>query len=230
MGNTILSYNADILNYNNIPLMFNVPPYSIDNLTGIYRFNGDLTDSAPIYTGMTANNLTGAVSYSSGGYPSSFAQCASIGVGGTPVLTSNVIMGAFSYSFWFSEPSTATGNFMSCTNSGLRCWFIFNFNANSKLNTMINYSGVGGKSSAQYFYTPNVWNHFVFTCDGAKNYKMYLNTPLLESYSYAASAINYPVQNLSGAGLGGKLASFFVYSRVLTTEEIINLYNGGLGV
>jgi type IV pilus assembly protein PilA len=149
----------------------------------------------------------------------------------------------YSVSFWFKFPN-ANG-----TEQAFLSWGSPNGNGNwaefeshplypGKI-FMQTGGGSGGPQPNIYTssrYDDNSWHHFVCTVDSSGNVRMYVDTssqytdgafslhPLL-NYDMTIGYRNY----YNDSFLNGHMDDVRIYDRVLTTDEITQLYNGGSG-
>jgi hypothetical protein len=76
----------------------------------------------------------------------------------------------------------------------------------------------------------NTWYHVVFTMDSSFNYILYVNGINNASGTGTGAIANYSTFLLGGShllyrGFNGALDEFMVYNRVITADEVIDLYN-----
>ena len=213
--------------------------YVATNLIGYWDFNTSSSYSgsgATVYdlSGGSIGNLTISGTGSSY-YGSTGAKSLSI-----PTATSYLTSTAFSHSF----PSTGMSYEILCYyGSYSQGPFFFNGGASGQgtpwvevySNGVINVT-MGGSSplSVTGTYTTPAWRHFVFTCTSGGAVAMYVNgvaqgTGSAGTISSAAITLNlgnyYVGASGTNFGLNGYLGFARVYSRPLTSAEVITNYN-----
>jgi PKD repeat protein len=138
---------------------------------------------------------------------------------------------SFTVSLWFTHEATGNARLISTENNE------GNFRiANASLSTI---HGDFATQFGDYLFdtltNPNQWNHLVYTYSN-RNEKTYINGNLTNiNYDIDNELLNYGSPLCIGAkasAIGndrwnGKFDDFGIWNRVLTQQEITNLYNGG---
>ena len=147
---------------------------------------------------------------------------------------------AVTISMWFNSTSTSIFSsdlfdFRSKDNSSLQIYL----NISDKI-AISNFDGVKSKGPASYYanvgYQENKWNHIALVNDYINNSsKVFLNGTLIGQKDTILPPLYNPRLNFGGrcdmyftrgAGFIGSLDEIALYNRVLTQEEITNLYRG----
>lgn len=125
-----------------------------------------------------------------------------------------------SVALWFKRPNKieSSGYFIMCSDFG-----VF---------TDLEYAGYAislpSTNNAKVQIEENTWVHLAGTYDGA-NIKVYLNGALKETKSWPGDIFdldrNLTLGYFNSRYWGGSIDDLFIYNKVLTKEEIIQLYN-----
>lgn len=196
-----------------------------DSLVSYYKLE-DATDSVGSYDGTVSGASTTTDGKINGAYDFD-------GVNDYISISSSVMQStAFSISFWEYSSSSATadegyligdstdpGNLFMRRNTG---------------GTIIS-TGVGEAGYAGFTLSRDVWHHFVLTHDGSGNVEVYVDT--VSEYSFSGSnwtgltsALYLGNRQDLTRDFEGKLDEVGIWSKVLTSTEITELYNSGTGM
>ena len=219
-----------------------VPSYVPTNgLVGYWPFNGNATDASGngnngtvnVATLTTDRNGASNSAYSFNGL-TSYIDCGS--------NTSLRIIGNLSVSSWFLMDGGSFNprivNYGNATNGGYTVFVDGTSNVSRKINaTNFNAGGSGTgfccNNPQNFNLSSLVWHHIVYTSDSNGLAKIYIDGVQISSYQ------GVPVNNINYSGSfnigrlnfpsydtwGGKLDDIGIWNRVLTQQEITNLYN-----
>jgi hypothetical protein len=211
---------------------------NLDNLIAYYKFNGNYNDNNP---STTKYNLTatGAPDFISS--ETNFIQDSSVylNANGEFLATSVNFPNTFgtSYSFWFKRNNNSTHDMLFAI--GVDFFLIAHTNNVFYFSNTVGGSETYGQPSITW--VNNFWYHcvFIFLSDGT--WKLYINgneiifTTLGGNYPFTVANGKMPTGKLYIGGknvgywtsndLDGYIDEFYVFSKVLTQTEIINLYN-----
>ncbi len=212
--------------------------FNQDNLIAYYKFNGNYNDSNPSTTkyDLTA---TGAPDFIS--TDTNFIQDSSVylNASGEFLATSGNFPNTFgtSYSFWFKRSNNSTHDMLFAIGTDF-------FLVAHTVNKFYFSNTVGGSETygqASITWVNNTWYHcvFIFLTDGT--WKIFINgvelpfTTLGGNYPFTAGNGKMPTGKLYIGGknvgywtaenLDGYIDEFYVFNKVLSSLEIINLYN-----
>lgn len=209
-----------------------------DNLTAYWSFDetsGDALDSLGV------NNLTNSgVAYASG----KINNCADIQVYPTQGFTNNTLhlTGTMTLSFWLNFPENTyefqQENIMRSNASGYLDGFTIYL---TRYYNTITFSSSpdGFTSNATYFTLPDlppyIWYNFVITYDSTKpEVRLYINGVeqlVLVGFTLSSNLFDDPTSIIYvGDNCTEQLDEFGLWSRVLTSQEILRLYNSGSGL
>jgi len=243
LDNKLLRWNGKLIRMGE--KQYSTYEYPIDNLEAIWRFDGDNKNSwVDGYLDFTSSY----VSYPDGGWPSSYSKCGIFGSAGAPYLDSSIWqIGDFSISLWFDASISVSPSqgFMITTagNYYLRNGFVIGFEHightgnPGKVYYGLAYSGVGDSIIvSDDSFIEGKWNHVVFTYNySEKTYNLWLNgVDQGGNYyeivpNYGRGVLGYNSTFNANALTNCKMASMFLYSKVLTETDVLNLYNNGNG-
>jgi len=215
------------------PIGYEQLAYPTDSLYGRWDFDSDLVDS------VNGHDFTASGSTSYGTGPSGFS---SIDCDTNAYLYSDDadwanVVGVdkdWSISFWSKGATTGKdfvglGKAASTTKIlGVNIWYGagLEFRIGSSEWTQAGYTDMAS----------NVWQHFVFTCDGTGNsFKLYQNNSLKGSKAFtdqwdAGDTFRLNWSNYASKDPGARnYALAYVYTKVLDTDEIEQLYTEGGG-
>lgn len=206
-----------------------------NGLIGWWQMNNTASDSSRSGFNGTINNTSGAPGQNGQPDSSIFFSSASNSVFEVP--NNNVLSNdPETFSFWvhpFSWTSATASAFISKrvgTGSG---YFISYYNAN---NGMIIDCGSGNSPNRWLVANSpslNEWTHIVVTCSEATGLKLYMNGVLTNSRgtvdrSSFSSTSNFRIgRDGSGYVLDGRMDDVRIFNRVITAEEVQNLYTSG---
>jgi len=208
----------------------------LTNLVGYYKLDNTTDNSGDGYT-LTNNN---SVTFDS----AKIGNGADFGSSNTnKSLTSNSLMGmtyavSRSLSVWvkmITQPATSVqvaiaGMFFN-TNPGNQSAIYYNNTSGTY------YLHTGQGETYANTLTTGAWFHIVVTGVYGGNSQMYLNGTLLGTHSLAST--NFTAYSPGGLSLGNIVTSQYascqvdevgVWSRVLTSTEVTQLYNSGVGL
>lgn len=139
--------------------------------------------------------------------------------------------GNFSVSLWFNFDSIAAFSEIYSTNVTTLGILIVD-NATSDENLCMREGGPG--RCATGVIKPNQWYHVVITGDGT-TMKLYLNGTSVHNFTtsqvFPSEGIVFGAFNdLTQGFFDGRIDEIGVWNRVLSIEEIVQLYNGGSGI
>jgi len=212
--------------------------FNQDNLIAYYKFNGNYNDSNPSTTkyDLTA---TGAPDFIS--TDTNFIQDSSVylNASGEFLATSGNFPNTFgtSYSFWFKRNNNSTHDMLFAIGTDF-------FLVAHTVNKFYFSNTLGGNETygqPSITWVNNTWYHcvFIFLTDGT--WKIFINgvelpfTTLGGNYPFTAGNGKMPTGKLYIGGknvgywtaenLDGYIDEFYVFNKVLSSLEIINLYN-----
>jgi hypothetical protein len=212
--------------------------FNQDNLIAYYKFNGNYNDSNPSTTkyDLTA---TGAPDFIS--TDTNFIQDSSVylNASGEFLATSANFPNTFgtSYSFWFKRNNNSTHDMLFAIGTDF-------FLVAHTVNKLYFSNTLGGNETygqPSITWVNNTWYHcvFIFLTDGT--WKIFINgvelpfTTLGGNYPFTAGNGKMPTGKLYIGGknvgywtaenLDGYIDEFYVFNKVLSSLEIINLYN-----
>jgi hypothetical protein len=212
--------------------------FNQDNLIAYYKFNGNYNDSNPSTTkyDLTA---TGAPDFIS--TATNFIQDRSVylNASGEFLATSGNFPNTFgtSYSFWFKRNNNSTHDMLFAIGTD----FFLVAHTDNKFYFSNTLGGNETYGQPSITWVNNTWYHcvFIFLTDGT--WKIYINgvelpfTTLGGNYPFTAGNGKMPTGKLYIGGknvgywtaenLDGYIDEFYVFNKVLSSLEIINLYN-----
>jgi hypothetical protein len=213
-----------------------------------FSFNGNLKDGS-------GNNLNAADSMNITYTSDRFGRSNQAAVFGgapnpswilTPSLGAKITGFPMAVSFWFKAASVNTGQtliksdgFERTANSGFRIAFGYR---PGQIGFTIGDKSGGGSTGTNYVITPqnaitaNTWYHIVVNVRGANDYDFYINGVKNINCTYGGFATSMafypePVRGIIGNEDGfsywyeGALDDYRIYSKVLSQEEVLALYN-----
>ena len=217
--------------------MAQVPNYVPSNgLVGWWPFNGNANDES----GNGNNGIVNGAILTTDINSNSNAAYYFDGVDDNIAVSSlnNLQYNPITYSFWFNPTAL-------CAPQSNECWSMMlgrdqfgnlnqgvfttlNNNSNGIYNRLLYYTG-GDDSRADTTPLVNTWYHLVFTYDNAGAINWYLNNTLISVDNLTINS-NANIQFNIGSGgnryyFNGKIDDIGIWNRVLTQQEITNLYN-----
>lgn len=196
-----------------------------DNLVSYYKLDGDATDSVASNNG----TVNGATTTTSGKINGAYDFDGDNDYISIPAGV--IAQAAFTLSFWeYSDGTTNSGYFASDSNDPANLFLRRGDSTPGDLNGM-----VGDSSSFQVTVTRQQWNFIVITNDNSGNYEVWVNgsKEISESGSNFAglnNALYLGNRQDLGRDFDGKIDEVGIWDRVLTDEELGELYNNGDGL
>ena len=212
--------------------------FNQDNLIAYYKFNGNYNDNNP---STTKYNLTATGSPEFISTETNFIQDSSVYLNTSVefLATSDNFPNTFgtSYSFWFKRTNNSTHDMLFAIGTDF-------FLVAHTVNKLYFSNTVGGNETygqPSITWENNIWYHcvFIFLTDGT--WKIYINgnelivSTLGGNYPFTVGNGKMPTGKLYIGGknvgywaadnLDGYIDEFYVFNKVLTSVEIINLYN-----
>ena len=212
--------------------------FNQDNLIAYYKFNGNYNDNNP---STTKYNLTATGSPEFISTETNFIQDSSVYLNASVefLATSDNFPNTFgtSYSFWFKRTNNSTHDMLFAIGTDF-------FLVAHTVNKLYFSNTVGGNETygqPSITWENNIWYHcvFIFLTDGT--WKIYINgnelifSTLGGNYPFTVGNGKMPTGKLYIGGknvgywtadnLDGYIDEFYVFNKVLTSVEIINLYN-----
>ena len=200
------------------------------NIEAWYPMNGNSNDASG--SGNTATNFGATFINDRNGVATSAASfngsSAYMSVA-TPTFTFSST-GSFSYSFWINKQTQPGAGIVLMTGSNVADNFITLFQGatNQQFGT--------NKQQQPWVWAVcpqnlNIWTHYVATYNaGVMN--LFKNAALQSTATFSYTGVNsvnlpfYIGQGFSGGNFMGGIDDVGVWSRVLTNQEVVNLYNG----
>jgi len=242
---TLLMTAIAIFGLATITMAQTIPSYVPTNgLVGWWPFNGNANDESGNGNNGTVNGAT----LTSDRFENAAKAYSFDGVDDLIQTPNNSLAGSFSISGWYKMPtyninSLGANDFIFfCNHSGI--------NDNNR-NVLVGYRNFGleyghstyiqdNSSNMTGYYglndipTANVWHHIVFIFENGVSVKMYLDNNLVYSNISVISNSSLPsLPFFFGVGIAtqfnffqGQLDDFAVWNRVLSSQEITDLYNG----
>jgi len=205
--------------------LYYTPLYNDASLKAYYRFEGNSNDAKGTNNGTDANMTYGAGT-------GKFGQGAIFnGTSSTITIPSAtaINVSVFTYTFWLYADATPNncGIFCSTSADSPSIKTSSNLLSLTKLNTAdIKYAATTVSTSA--------WTHWAITYDASGNAKWYYNGELnssgtsLQTFTFSDRVMGKYLPE-EGEFYDGKIDDFALFSRVLSADEIRNLYLGTWG-
>jgi prepilin-type N-terminal cleavage/methylation domain-containing protein len=208
-----------------------------------WQFNNSTNDSAP--NGITGV-ITGAVTPADGqnGQPNNAYQFTSAGTSYISASGNHTVINntAQTFSMWirptdWSSP-TASVLFAKRSSSTGGGFFMAYISSNNSLNFDCGSSANNNRFSPGYVPALNVWTHIVFTCSTNSGVAFYANgvpagttqsRPTVDRSSVSTTPVRFGQDSVTANtySYNGRMDDVRFYNRVLTSEEIANLYANG---
>ncbi len=139
----------------------------------------------------------------------------------------NELTNKISISTWvFLDCSQPNHRIISTGEQGLMCYQV----QNNLIQLKAAYDSAGGVWPSNQFINKNAWHHIVFTADSGVS-KFYIDGQLTDSATNTTGSLSTYIWNIgrkstnSYDGFCGKIDDICLYNRVLTQQEITNLFN-----
>lgn len=214
------------------------PSYPTDGLVSLWRFDNDLNDSYGL------NNLLGGpLTFVDDGMPSTLNKCATLNDITPAYFDFGTSILPYSISIWAKNNASAENTTWAVVTDRL---VNYNWENGGHYITFTTsggqqYAGCGWTIAGMGFTFPQLvevsyqasptWNHFVITLSDANNLKFYYNSSSLVSYNLTfGTRIPKKIFFTSTYPGDAQISSCFLYNKVLSQEEVNQLYNSGAGV
>jgi len=204
------------------------------NLQSYYKLDSNSNDSVGAVNGTdtlityTAGRVNNAGTNTTGNI--------ALGTGSFSITT------AMSISLWFNTTNVATNQIMIQKNNGVAAatdsWYIYALPATNIIQTFIGNGTSNVFANHSYTFSASTWTHLVFTYDTSSgNQRLFINGALISTVGGGPTPINSIASSvvLMNYVTGtipfiGKIDEVGIWNRVLTNQEIIRLYNNGVGL
>ena len=234
---TIISFDVTMVNPGDV----STPPLA-EGVQAYYSFeetSGSTTyDSAASYDGTITNTPTLAqtgISNYCFSYSSAGSEWIDLGTSFWDVGTDDLTVCG-----WIKTSAVANSGGIIGNYGTYPYWYIRN-QSGSTLKGVVNFSGANIETQTYSNLLVGYWYHFVYQLDRDGNAKLYINNVLQSDQDdiSASSAVNLSNSNTMAIGrIGNPVAGYYhnglidevsIYNRLISTEEISNLYNVGVG-
>jgi hypothetical protein len=205
-------------------------------LVSYYNMQGNSNDYWGTYNG-SGTSVTYGTSYGKVNEGASFNGSSYISQTSFPYS-----LQAYSWSVWVQKTSTKTTNsYVMNAGGGAGTFFFFMILDVSGTNGKADIGGGKGSSGnvdvfSTFNLSNNTWYNIVGTFDGTQTWNLYINGVLNNSGTYnpsgasAATGITYGASDPGDANkYVGNIDEIGIWSKVLSSTEISDLYNGGSG-
>lgn len=205
-------------------------------LVSYWKFDGNSNDSKGSNNGTDSN-----VNYAAGKFVSAagYAAASSSGTSIATMALNYTDTSAFSWGIWVNPSNTTTGYIMTSNVSPGAGNFSVSIIKDAPTGGRVEFialkGGVGTTNiESSVPYVTGAWEFYVITYDGSTNMVLYRNgvSVATGTYSHGAagssgSGMYFGFANNATNYITGSLDDAFVYSRVLTANEVFALYNAG---
>jgi hypothetical protein len=189
-----------------------------DNLASYYPME-ELSGTRYDSYGSTNLLATGSVGYGSSGKHNNYAEFPA--AGGSQLSRVVLFSGDKSISLWVNFIPFVTGS-QSIFYTGSPATSLI------RLGTTLRLSTGAGNTDVSFPFTPGIWYHIVYRLnDSGDVATVYINGALILTAANTEIDTSFFIDSDTDAAMG--IDEIAIYSTVISTQQIADLYNGGIG-